>query len=57
MDEHLGGVGTEVEHAEPGAGFGAELGSGLVVTVLSGWWDEADCGFELGVVGAVAGVC
>lgn len=58
-DECAGWMGTEgvteVEHAEPEAGFGAGLGSGQVVT--ESFWGRpgADCGFGMGVVGAVAG--
>lgn len=44
---------TELEHAEPGAGFGVGMESGLAVIGLSGRWTEADFGF--GVIGAVAG--
>lgn len=59
-DEGAGWMGTEegvteVEHAEPEAGFGAGLGSGQAVT--ESFWGKpgADCGFGMVVVGAVAG--
>ncbi len=59
VDECAGWMGTEegvteVEHAEPDAGFGAGLGSGQAVTGLFGGRPGADCGFGMGVVGAVA---
>lgn len=59
MDEHAGWMGTEegvteVEHAEPEAGFGVGLRSGQAVAGLSGGRPGADCGFGE-VVGAVAG--
>lgn len=59
-DEHVEWMGTEkgvteVKHAEPEAGFGAELGSGQAVTGLFGVTSGADCGFGAGVVGAVVG--
>lgn len=60
VDEYAGWMGTEedvteVEYAGPEAGFGAGLGSGQAVTESFFGGAGADCGFEMGVVGAVAG--
>lgn len=59
-DECAGWMGTEegvteVEHAEPEAGFGAGLTRGQAVTEFSVVRPGADCGLGMGVVGAVAG--
>lgn len=54
-DEHAGWMVTEVEHAVPEPGSGAGLESGQVVTEFWGRGTGADCGFGMGVVGAVAG--
>lgn len=46
---------TEVEHAEPEAGFGAGLGSGQAVTGFSEGKPVSDCGFGVGVDGTLTG--
>lgn len=60
VDEGVGWMGaaeaaTEVELAEPEAGFGAGLGSGQAVIGLFGGRSGTDRGFEVGVVATVAG--
>lgn len=60
-DEFAGWMGTEegmteVEDAEPEAGFAAGLGSGQAVTESFAGRPGPDCGFGMGVVGAEAGV-
>lgn len=54
-DERAGWMVTEVEHAEPEPGSGAELGFGQAVTEFSEGRTGADHGFGMGAVGAVVG--
>lgn len=52
-DDFAAWMGTEEEHAESETGVAAGLGSGPAV-IFAGR-PEPDCGFGMGVVGAVAG--